>query len=74
MNKSDCYIEVHTTLTNWINEGFCEVQNKYGIKYGDISPELSEQCHSLILKLSEVLLQVLVEQTKENGIEMEESE
>jgi len=64
MNKQS---EVYETLNNWINEGFCEVQNKHGMKNGDISPELSVKYERLVVKLSKVCIQ----QMKEYGINLD---
>jgi hypothetical protein len=58
--------EVYEALNNWINEGFCEVQNKHGMKYGDMSPELSDTYEHLVQRLSTVCIQ----QMKEYGIKI----
>ena len=55
--------EVYDTLYKWVNEGFCEVQDKLDAP-GDMSPLLSLQYGKAVQEIADVC----VEQLKGNGV------
>ena len=50
--------EVYDTLDKWVNEGFCEVQNKLDAP-GDISPLLSLQYGKAVQEIADVCVEQL---------------
>ncbi len=52
--------DVRSVLENKVDELYLELQNKYGIKYGDITPDMSSRQEECIDELIKIITNVLI--------------
>lgn len=57
--------EVQEKLDDKINDLFAELQNKYGIEYGDVSPSESFELEERMNGLVEIIVRILNEELHE---------